>query len=175
MLEQLLANDIVRTQDNLSHMICKNVASRIPQVVLVIIIDNACPTLTLNFWCVNTIAPHNMLPSCISWIKKVCKSWHPQYFHKLAQCENLHFISGHWRFWMCAGQHIVAHGISKSCCLVVEFGSVPTMHVIWEESHGTPRLQFVDKTPPWILLAKTCMVWVEICPFLSWVCNQSIE
>jgi hypothetical protein len=49
---------------------------------------------------------------------------------------------------MFARQHAVVHGISEGCRLLVAFGSVPTIHVIWEESRGTPRLQFFDKTSP---------------------------
>jgi hypothetical protein len=45
-------------------------------------------------------------------------------------------------------QPVVAHGIFEGCCLAVEFDSVPTMRVIWEESRGTPRLQSSDKTSP---------------------------
>jgi acetyl/propionyl-CoA carboxylase alpha subunit len=49
---------------------------------------------------------------------------------------------------MFAEQLEVEHGISEGCRLVVEFDSVPTTLVIWEESRGTARLQFSDKTSP---------------------------
>jgi hypothetical protein len=49
---------------------------------------------------------------------------------------------------MCGEQLEVEHGIFEDCCLVVEFDSVQTMLVIWEESRGTSRLQFADKTSP---------------------------
>jgi hypothetical protein len=49
---------------------------------------------------------------------------------------------------MFAKQLEVEHCIFKGCCLVVEYDSVPTMLMIWEESRGTPRLQFFDQTSP---------------------------
>ena len=55
-LEPSLAKHIVRTLGNLRHRTCIHVATRIRQVVWVIIIDIASPTLTLNLWCVSAIA-----------------------------------------------------------------------------------------------------------------------
>jgi hypothetical protein len=60
---------------------------------------------------------------------------------------------------MFAEQVEVEHGISEGCCLEVEFDSVPRMLVIWEESRGTPRLQFLTE-----LLREYCgrtHVWLE--------------